>query len=902
MLSGLSMLASRLAGRHARQSLVACSVCIGLALAASMAWYAHTSRQLVIQDALREMRNDASLVAENQDGLLQAADAVQRGLIDHMREIGVDSPDSFVRLMVSQAVQHDLRDRIAGLPYIAALILLDRDGRLLNFSRAWPPPAIGATDHALLREMMDADAPQTFVSAPARGLVSGEWQIYLSRRFETSDGHLLGFVVSTIEIAYLEQFYARLPLTGGGSFALYRRDGTLLARYPHADPLIGTTFADTANFNRLLGALDDGVVRQIGRFDGKDRLIVPRAMAHFPLIIGVSDTMASVMQSWRQDIRIIIATTVWLELGIAGGVVLLLRHLDGADRVRVAETARARAEADLAVAEEREHATAVLHTQQQRFDTAAQNMLQGMLMVDGSANVVVVNRRFHELWGLPPDSVVPGMAFNTLTALVTEHGNVQLEDMAKISRRREEAIGRNARSVFVWELSDGRAFTVTHQPMRDGWLTTYEDTTERRLSEARIAHRRGHLLALLCLDLDQFKAVNDTLGHPVGDELLQAVAQRLRDGLRDTDTLVRLGGDEFAIVQTALDSPHDAAALATRLIEAIEIPFEIAGHQIVIGASVGIAFAPADGLDADALLKNADLALYRAKVDGRGIYRLFHKAMDAEMQARRMLELDLRQALRCGQFELYYQPLIDLRAGGVGGFEALLRWHHPEHGMVSPGTFIPLAEEIGAIVPIGAWVLRAACQAASAWSGELRVSVNLSPVQFKSRDLVATIASALRDSGLAPGRLELEITESVMLQDTEATLATLQEMRELGVRIAMDDFGTGYSSLSYLRQFPFDRIKIDQSFVREIDRKRDCGAIIRAVIRLSHELGMATTAEGVETREQLAALVHAGCSDIQGYLFSRPVPVVEIPAVLRSMPTAASLLREAAYEQEPMVA
>ena len=714
MLSGLSMLASRLAGRHARQSLVACCVCIGLALAVSMAWYAHTSRQLVIHDSVREMRNDASLVAENQDGLLQAADAVQRGLIDHMREIGVDSPDSFTRLMVSQAVQHDLRDRIAGLPYITALILLDRDGRLLNFSRAWPLPAIAATDHDLLRGMMDADAPQTFVSAPARGLVSGEWQIYLSRRFETSDGHLLGFVVSTIEIAYFEQFYARLPLTGGGSFTLYRRDGTLLARYPHADPLIGKTFADTANFNRLLGALDGGVVRQIGRFDGKDRLIVPRAMAHFPLIIGVSDTMASVMRSWQWGIRIIIATTVWLELGIAGGLVLLLRHLGGEARVRVAETARARAEADLAVAEERERATAVLHTQQQRFDTAAQNMLQGMLMVDGSANVVVVNRRFHELWGLPPDSVVPGMAFSALTALVTEHGNVQLEDMAEVSHRREQAIGRHARSAFVWELSDGRAFTVTHQPMRDGWLTTYEDTTERRLSEARIAHlahydaltdlpnrvlfrdalehalayaRRGHLLALHCLDLDQFKAVNDTLGHPVGDELLQAVAQRLRDGLRDTDTLARLGGDEFAIVQTALDSPHDAAALATRLIETIEIPFEIAGHQIVIGASAGIAFAPADGLDADALLKNADLALYRAKVDGRGIYRLFHKAMDAEMQARRMLELDLRQALRCGQFELYYQPLIDLRAGGVGGFEALLRWHHPERGMVSPGDF-----------------------------------------------------------------------------------------------------------------------------------------------------------------------------------------------------------------------
>jgi predicted signal transduction protein with EAL and GGDEF domain len=373
--------------------------------------------------------------------------------------------------------------------------------------------------------------------------------------------------------------------------------------------------------------------------------------------------------------------------------------------------------------------------------------------------------------------------------------------------------------------------------------------------------------------------VNDTLGHPVGDLLLRAVAVRLVERTRETDIVARLGGDEFAVVQS-IDRPSEAAGLADRLIEMFDTPFEVAGHQIVIGTSIGIAFAPQDGVDGDELLKKADLALYRAKVDGRGICRLFHAEMDAEMQARRLLELDLRKALRARQFELFYQPVVDLHAGAVAGFEALLRWRHPERGLVSPASFIPLAEEIGLIVQIGEWVLREACATAASWPGDIRVAVNLSAAQFKSPDLVATVSEALREGGLLPDRLELEITETVMLQDTDATMATLHQLRALGAGIAMDDFGTGYSSLSYLRRFPFDRIKIDQSFVRELSSKRDCGAIVRAVAALSRELGMATTAEGVETREQLALLTSAGCTEVQGYLFSPAVPSGEVAGLL----------------------
>jgi diguanylate cyclase (GGDEF)-like protein len=482
--------------------------------------------------------------------------------------------------------------------------------------------------------------------------------------------------------------------------------------------------------------------------------------------------------------------------------------------------------------------------------------------------------------------------------------------MEKIRKQRCELLDARSRGTFAWNLTDGRTLMITHQPMENGWLTTYLDITERRAVEAKISHmahhdaltdlpnrvlfrekleralafsRRGSQLALLCLGLDQFKAVNDTLGHPIGDGLLREVARRLRESLRETDTVARLGGDEFAVVQSAIDSPLDATALASGLIELMRAPFEIDGHQVVIGVSIGIAFAPQDGLDADHLLKCADLALYRAKVDGRGVYRLFQAEMDAAMQARRVLEMDLRQAPLTGQLELFYQPLIDVRTRRATGCEALLRWRHPVKGLVPPDRFIPLAEETGMIIPIGAWVLRQACASAAGWPDEMKVAVNLSAVQFKSSDLVSAVVDALRLSGLPANRLELEITETVMLRDTDATLAILHQLRDLGIHIAMDDFGTGYSSLSYLRRFPFDRIKIDQSFVRELGKQDDCIAIVRAVTTLGRDLGIAITAEGVETPRQRDTLERAGCTELQGYLFSRPVPAAELIEVLRSM-------------------
>ena len=399
--------------------------------------------------------------------------------------------------------------------------------------------------------------------------------------------------------------------------------------------------------------------------------------------------------------------------------------------------------------------------------------------------------------------------------------------------------------------------------------------------------RHKTMLAVMCLDLDRFKQVNDTAGHPVGDALLRAVAGRLRGCVRSCDTVARLGGDEFAIIQAPLGHMDEVGTLAQRIVETLSEPYELSGQQVVIGASVGIALAPVDAADMGHLLKMADVALYRAKADGRGLFRMFEPGMDTEQQARRALESDLRRGVEMQEFELHYQPLVDLCSGQVSALEALIRWRHPERGLVSPDDFIPLAEATGLIGPIGAWVLHRACADAAGWPRDLKVAVNVSPAQFKGPGLVAAVLDALAASALAPERLELEITETAFLADTDATLAVLHKLRTTGVRIAMDDFGTGYSSLGYLRSFPFDKIKIDRCFIKDIETSVDCKAIVHAVTGLGSNLGIAITAEGVETIAQLNQLRADGCDQVQGFLFSRPVPARDVAALLDQMVGAA---------------
>ena len=405
---------------------------------------------------------------------------------------------------------------------------------------------------------------------------------------------------------------------------------------------------------------------------------------------------------------------------------------------------------------------------------------------------------------------------------------------------------------------------------------------ERLIERLAAAARAGQPVGVLYVDLDRFKAVNDTLGHPVGDALLRKVADRFKSALRDGDVVARLGGDEFAIIQSDAPQPAAATALATRLVDLISRAYAVEGHMLHIGASVGLAIAPTDGYEPDVLLKNADLALYRAKAEGRGCYRFFEPGMDERMQARRSMEVDLRRALALKQLQLVYQPQFDLASNSLVGFEALIRWHHPTRGLVSPGEFIPFAEEIGVITAIGEWVLRTACKQAAAWPSPVTIAVNLSPVQFRGGKLLETVISALAQSQLPAERLDLEITEGALLDNSEDVLHVLKRVRELGVAVSMDDFGTGYSSLGYLQKFPFDKIKIDQSFVRDIDAHADRRAIIRAVNSLAATLGMKTIAEGVETEAELACIRAEGCDQVQGYLTGRPMTAEAAIALLPS--------------------
>jgi diguanylate cyclase (GGDEF)-like protein len=536
-------------------------------------------------------------------------------------------------------------------------------------------------------------------------------------------------------------------------------------------------------------------------------------------------------------------------------------------------------------------------------------------MFDQNQRLIVSNKKYAELYGIAPEGILPGVSLREVLEQRVAAGSFYGDPNTHIEQRLA-ASADPRRSETVVELANGRAIQVVRQPLKGGgWLATHEDVTERRQVEAKMAHmarhdaltnlpnrvlfrermekaltkiERGEKIAVHCLDLDYFKTVNDTLGHPIGDALLRAVTQRLLASIREDDILSRLGGDEFAIIQQVDDTAVEPAALAARIIGALSPPYDLDTHQVVVGVSVGIAIAPMDGREPDELLKNADLALYRAKSEGRGTYRFFIAEMDERMQARRRLELDLRKAFKAGEFELFYQPLVNVASNEITGFEALLRWVHPERGIIAPGEFIPILEEMALIAPVGEWILKQACQQAVAWPANVKISVNLSPVQFKSPNLLHAVIDALTTSGLSPNRLELEITESVLLEESGTTLATLHQLKELGIKIAMDDFGTGYSSLSYLRRFPFDRIKIDRMFINDVSQAGDCAPIVRAVATLGASLGMATTAEGVETTEQLEMLRSEGCTEVQGYLFSKAIPGSETHKLLgQSLSTAA---------------
>ncbi len=547
-----------------------------------------------------------------------------------------------------------------------------------------------------------------------------------------------------------------------------------------------------------------------------------------------------------------------------------------------------------------------------RFDLALGHMTQGLSMFDERKRLVVWNKRFAELYDVPERFLKVGTPYEDIIADRFARGVTKTDTRPEtIKAKVTELSSLATNSQRVDELADGRLLLLTRQPMAGGgWLSIMEDISERRRAEAEIIHlarhdvltglpnraqfnekleeaskwlkRGGGAITVMMLDLDRFKAVNDMFGHPAGDQLLIEVGRRLKSTLRETDLLARLGGDEFAIIQEGGPAQHEGAiTLALRIINAISEPFELGGFEVNVGTSIGIAMAPEHGAEPEGLLKSADLALYAAKAQGRNDFRIYQSGMLESATSQQLAESELRDAIAEEQFELHYQPVVDVATRQICGVEALVRWRHPDRGLVGPDQFIPLAESTGLIVPIGEWILQRACADAAKWPAHIKLAINISAVQFKKGNLFEVILCALVESGMEPDRLELEITETSLLENQEAHLATIRQLKNLGITLALDDFGTGYSSVTYLTNFPFDKIKIDRTFTRDVLERRDYAAVVSSVLALAQGLDKLTTVEGIETEQQFEYMHAAGVDLAQGYLFSRPMPASELDFTIR---------------------
>jgi diguanylate cyclase (GGDEF)-like protein len=835
-------------------------------------------RERALHSAERELDNTVLLLTRHFDQQLTDFVTIQREVARQAQLAQLASPDAFRALMSTHDMHEMLQAKGSGHADVAGINVFDINGKLINSSERWPVPNVNIADRAFFQSFKSGNATTPVLIELVQGRFSGGFATVIAHRVCGPNGQFMGVVTRAITPASFEKFFASLALGDSAAISMYHRDGTLLARYPHVQAMMGLNFEVGVAHREILAKADHGTIRLTSPIDGQDRLAAARMLSDFPISIIATTTVAAALADWREQTRYLIAIAALSVLLIASLLFLVVRKLSQQHRL-----------------------------EKQRLDTAVNNIPQGLIVYDNTAHVTVCNRRYIEMFGLSDQVVKPGCTMQDLIYHRKETGSFDGDVEAFCSNIiTDVSLGKVTRQVT--EAPGGRAIQIINQPLQaGGWVATIEDVTEAKLAEERITHLAhydpltdlpnralfherlkqelarivpGERLAVLYIDIDEFKSVNDTLGHLIGDELLKSVAVSLSSCIDDHDFVARLGGDEFAVVQTAIKSEDEASDLATRIFEAIRTPYECLGHQVTTDASIGVALAPQHGTDLHQILKNADMAMYAAKSAGRRTYRFFEPDMDAQVTARRLLEMDLRRAIADEALEVYYQPCLGLQDNKITGCEALLRWRHPVRGMVSPAEFIPIAEETGLINAIGEWVLTTACAEATTWPEDIKLAVNVSPVQFKSGTLALKIVGALAATGLAASRLELEITEAVLIRDDDAALAILHQLRAIGVRIALDDFGTGYSSLSYLQRFPFDKIKIDRCFVNDIEDPDGSSCIVQAVVNIAAARHMTTTAEGVETKPQQQLLRMLGCSEMQGYLFSPPKPAADIKQLL----------------------
>ena len=768
---------------------------------------------------------------------------------------------------------------------IVQVAIIDAGG-IMRASNAGPQPAppMDLSDREHYRVHVNSGEDQLFISKPMIGRASGRWSVQFSRRFTNVDGSFAGVVVASLDPEHLTKFYNKIDFGTLASISLIGADGVV-----RSSGGTGTGFAlgEDLGGSKLAAHMHAGV--SPSTFDDADRseggeplLITVRKVKGHPLWVSVSTSQDGIYKgSWAD-----------FQLHALAALVLTVIVLMAMERILRTE-ARAR------------HKAEQLHL-------TLENMSQGIMLVTKDLQIPIINSRCGELLGLPAEFIVHPPRFDELV----QGGLPEPPDCWPPGAQAPELVAASDAggkfTISERTMPSGIVVEVRSGHLPDGSLVqTFTDVTKRREAEAHVArlasedpltglpNRRllrfkldqmcehsdtgaGGKFAVLFLDVDRFKVVNDTLGHRVGDLLLQEIAARLQEALHQGDVLARLGGDEFAIVVTTVDSHHALEDLARRLTSAISQPYTIDGHRIRSGISIGIAVGPRDGDSAEDLLMAADLALYAVKASARGSFRFYKRSMNEGVSDRRQIEMDLREAMEKDELQLHYQPIVDLQRNAITGFEALARWRHPLRGLVPPAVFIPVAEDTGLVIPLGSWALMQASRAAAKWPNDLKVAVNLSPVQFAGPDLYHTIRTVLAETGLAAHRLELEITERLVMEDSEKTISTLHRLKQLGVRIAMDDFGTGYSSLSYLRNFPYDRIKVDRAFVSDLAAGTEDVVIVQAVVSIARALGMTTTAEGVESDDQKQFLRALGCDEAQGDLFSAPVPVEQVAEIIKA--------------------
>jgi diguanylate cyclase (GGDEF)-like protein len=761
---------------------------------------------------------------------------------------------------------------------IVQVAIIDAEG-ISRGSNARPAPTgrIDISDREHFRVHVNSSDDKLFISKPVVGRASNKWSVQFTRRFSNRDGSFAGVVVASMDPAHFTSFYDKIDLGATTSVALVGSDGVVRSAGGGTVPRL--SLGQNLSGTKLFGQITKGagtVFEDAGASPDDSLVVTARKVRGQPLWVTVSTKEDDIYKSSWADLE---------RNSIVVGILTIL-ILFALEQILRAE-ARAAQKAG-------------------QLQLTLEHISQGIMLVTKDRLIPIINQRCAELLCLPKKMVDASPTFDDLSRYDAESGHIPLPSAAVLPPSNAEGASHEP-SISDYQRQDGAFIEVRRTELPDGgFVQTFTDITRRREAEASIVrlasqdpltqlHNRRvfrsklqgvcetekeHEFAVLFLDMDRFKVVNDTIGHRIGDNLLIAVAERLRSVLRDVDVVGRLGGDEFAVLLPTIESRAEAEDTAKRIVEAMAQPYQVERHLIRTSISVGIAIGPHDGQTEEDLLVAADLALYAVKAGGRGSYRFYEKSMNEDVNEKRAVELDLREALDQGKLELYYQPIIDLQRNTIAGFEALARWPHPTKGMIPPEKFIAVAEDCGLIIPLGKWALMEACRTALKWPQDLKISVNVSPMQLSGSDLPETIAQVLAETGLEPRRLQLEVTERIFIEANEKTLSILHKLKEIGVQIALDDFGIGYSSLSYLRLFPFDTLKIDRSFISGLGVNTSSNVIVQAVILISGGLGIRTVAEGIETAAQMEMLKSLGCEEGQGYLMSKPVPLAKVPALI----------------------